>query len=289
MIMAKHSKPKNNASKAESRTSSKSKSLTTPKTLGIAVASLLLLAVLVFAGVAALALVRGTWQVNSVVSASMRPGLSVGDMAISERVPVDQLALRDVIVFKNPDNSADLEVRRIVRLTKNRAGLLVIKTQGDANNVEDPWTLTIRGDYAFEVRSSVPLIGYITIYYQDYIDVIVLVLGSVIVLLAIAVGVIYRRRKRDDTQGETPEKSRVDVSRVNPGFKLGAHRDKVPVINPEESSPELPTLFDGPPVVVPTSLPSNEPEIRTPVIRRTVVVTRPIDQASFGIDEDRID
>ena len=61
-----------------------------------------MLAILGAAGVAAVALVRGTWMVTPVLSGSMRPGLSVGGVVVSERVPVASLHVRDVIIFRDP-------------------------------------------------------------------------------------------------------------------------------------------------------------------------------------------
>src|SRR5664280_696866 len=91
----------------------------------------------------------------------MRPGLSVGGVAISESVPVDSLAVQDVIVFQRPDKPSEQVVHRIVQLAVGSSGQVVINTQGDANTVSDPWTLTIRVDYAYRVRWSLPLFGYV--------------------------------------------------------------------------------------------------------------------------------
>ena len=129
-------------------------------------ATVLVLAVLAAVGVVSIALVQGTWQVNPVVSGSMRPGFAVGGVVISERIPVDQLVLRDVMVFASPDDPAKLIVHRIVAMSKSKSGQLEIMTQGDANIVRDPWKLTIKGNYAYVVRWSLPLLGYVAIAYQ---------------------------------------------------------------------------------------------------------------------------
>jgi len=71
------------------------------------VAYVLLLAVLGAAGICAFALVQGTWQVTPVLSGSMRPGFSVGGAVISQRVPVDSLHVRDVIIFSDPFKPAE--------------------------------------------------------------------------------------------------------------------------------------------------------------------------------------
>ena len=156
--------------------------------------TVLVLALLAGLGVASYALVQGTWQINPVVSGSMRPGFAVGGVVISERIPVDQLAMRDVIVFKNPQQRSNLMVHRIVAMTKNKAGQLVIRTQGDANNVKDPWTLTISGRYAYVVRWSLPLLGYVSVAYQNHRGLVLLAAGAI--LLALASTTILKPRRR---------------------------------------------------------------------------------------------
>jgi signal peptidase len=201
--MVKGNKVANETPNSKSPTRSRTKWSTTAKWIRTVVASVLVLAVLAVAAVVAVALVQGTWQVNPVVSGSMRPGFAVGGAVISERIPVDQVSLRDVIVFKNPDNPADLMVHRIVKLTRSKSGQLVIKTKGDANNVQDPWTLTISGKYAYEVRWSLPLLGYVAVAYQN--DRGLVLLGVGIVLLASAASVIFRPRRRDEVTDDREE------------------------------------------------------------------------------------
>ena len=161
--------------------------------------TIVVLVVLAAVGGGSVALIHGTWQVNPIVSGSMRPGLPVGGAIISERVPVDQLLVRDVIVFRSPDNPADLMVHRIVVMSKDKSGDLVIKTQGDANDVRDPWTLSIRGNYAYVARWSLPLLGYLAVAYQNNRGLVLLAAG--IVLITAATSTILRQRRR----GEAPE------------------------------------------------------------------------------------
>jgi signal peptidase I len=159
------------------------------------------LAVLVAIGIGSVALVNGSWSVNPVVSGSMRPGFSVGGVVISERVPVDQLAVRDVIVFREPNKPSVQIVHRIVQITKEKSGQLLINTQGDANKVRDPWTLTIRGDYAYKARWSLPLVGYVAVAYENNRGVALL--GAGVVLIAAAAATVWKPRRR----GEKPTAS----------------------------------------------------------------------------------
>jgi len=183
--------------KGTPRTSSRSRSkpASVVRRIRTVIAYVLLLAVLGAAGIAALALVRGTWMVTPVLSGSMRPGLAVGGVVISQLVPVDSLAVRDVIVFREPNDPSREIVHRIVRLRKGDAGQLLINTQGDANTVRDPWTLTIRGNYAYKVRWSIPLLGYVAVAFQNHRGIALLVAGFV--LLGIAASTVFSPRRRE--------------------------------------------------------------------------------------------
>jgi signal peptidase I len=166
------------------------------------VAYVLLLAVLGAAGVCAFALVQGTWVVTPILSGSMRPGFAVGGAVISQRVAIDNLAVRDVIVFSDPNKPSEQIVHRIVRITKNSSGQLLFNTQGDANTVRDPWTITIRGNTVYRARWSVPLLGYVANSYQNHRGDYLLGAGIVLILIAVTTVLETRpgRRRRHARQ-----------------------------------------------------------------------------------------
>lgn len=166
------------------------------RSLGVLVAVVLLVVV----GLGVFALVRGSWMVTPVLSGSMRPGLSVGGVVVSERVPVKDLAVRDVIVFNVPGKSSEQVVHRIVRLRTAKSGQILINTQGDANRIRDPWTLTIKGNYAYLVRWSLPLLGYPAVWYQNNRGILLLLVG-VLLVWAAASTVLKERKGRSDKAG----------------------------------------------------------------------------------------
>ena len=150
------------------------------------------LVALVVAGTGASELLRGAWMVTPVLSGSMRPGLAVGGVVVSERVPVSSLEVRDVIVFHRPDLPSEQVVHRIIAVTRGHAGALVFKTQGDANQTPDLWSLSMKGRYAYRVRWAVPLVGYAAIFYQDHRGAFEVGCGAV--LLVVALSFLYRRQ-----------------------------------------------------------------------------------------------
>jgi signal peptidase I len=223
-MMARHSKTRNNTPRvvaAGSPARRGSKTAAVAKLLRRIISTLVVLAVLALVGVVSVALIQGTWQVNPVVSGSMRPGFAVGGVVISERLPVDQLVLRDVMVFASPDDPAQLIVHRIVAMTKSKSGQLEIRTKGDANNVRDSWTLTIRGHYAYVVRWSLPLLGYVAVAYQN--NHALVLLGAGIVLIAAAATAILKQRRRDeepDASGDSESSESPDSAVTSPASPI---------------------------------------------------------------------
>jgi signal peptidase len=165
--------------------------------------SALVVVVVAALGFAVVSVLSGAWMVTPILSGSMQPGLPVGGVAISERVPASHLAVRDVIVFKNPLNPDENVAHRIIQLNFNSSGQPVVKTQGDANTIPDPWTATLRGKDVYVVQFTLPLLGYPAVYTNHGVDLMV---GGVIILLVVAGTVVEReRRGRRDEAG--PERS----------------------------------------------------------------------------------
>jgi signal peptidase len=101
----------------------------------------------------------GRWHATPVLSGSMRPGLQPGDVVLTKRVPIPDLRVRDVIVFKSSERGDRLTVHRIVDMTP-RDGSVSVTTRGDANSADDPTPSTLTGHDAYRVQRVVPLVGY---------------------------------------------------------------------------------------------------------------------------------
>jgi signal peptidase len=160
------------------------------------VATVIVAAVLAGAGFVALSLVRGTWMVTPVLSGSMRPGFPVGGVVVSERVPLKDIALRDVIVFQNPIKRTEEMIHRIVKLTRLPNGLIKIRTQGDANPVPDPWTIVVHTREVYKIRWSLPLLGYVAVAYQDHRGILLVVAGALLVFIAAGIWFEAASKKR---------------------------------------------------------------------------------------------
>jgi len=108
----------------------------------------------------------GQWHATPVLSGSMRPGLQPGDVVVTQRVPISELRVRDVVVFYPPNETVHQTVHRIVKLTV-KGKITSITTWGDANLVPDPAVSSLRGDTAYRMVRVVPLVGYPAIWLQN--------------------------------------------------------------------------------------------------------------------------
>jgi signal peptidase I len=117
-------------------------------------------ALMLIAGVAILiggiAFRMGGFHVETVLSGSMRPTASPGDLAITQGVPLAALQVGDVIVFTPPDETQSV----MHRITSMDDG--AITTKGDANSADDPWTIRLAGPTAYRLVAVVPLVGWLT-------------------------------------------------------------------------------------------------------------------------------
>jgi signal peptidase len=93
---------------------------------------------------------------QTVLSGSMRPTISPGDLAITQAVPAGSVQVGDVIVFGPPDGTQPV-LHRIV----SRDGD-VLTTKGDANSVADPWRITLAGSTGYRLVFVVPFLGWLT-------------------------------------------------------------------------------------------------------------------------------
>jgi signal peptidase I len=98
-------------------------------------------------------------RLQVVLTGSMRPAISPGDLVITAPTPADRLVVGDVIAFYPPDGSAPV-LHRITTLERDAAGT-TITTRGDANSVDDDWRATLRGPTGYRLIGAVPYIGWL--------------------------------------------------------------------------------------------------------------------------------
>jgi signal peptidase I len=175
------------------------RSLAAAVALGIRRAVWALVAALLLAGLAVVAysVLSGNWTIAPVLSGSMRPGFPVGGVVVAERHPTSELAVGDVIIFQDPDRPSEQVVHRITQLTVAPSGQPLLKTKGDANTAEDPWTISLQGTRVYVAQFTLPLLGYAAV---NISRGIALMVGGVILLLVVVGTVVSRQRRTAATR-----------------------------------------------------------------------------------------
>jgi len=131
----------------------------------------------------------GQWHATPVLSGSMRPGMQPGDVVVTQRVPISDLHVRDVVVFYPPNEAKRQTVHRIVKLTVKGATTSTT-TWGDANAVADPAVSSLSGTTAYRVVRVVPLLGYPAIWLQSGGRGLLAIALGLILLIAAAVTIL---------------------------------------------------------------------------------------------------
>ncbi len=165
---------------------------------------LLVIAVLCSVGIVAVG--TGDWQIRPILSGSMRPHFPIGGVLVTERVPSSSLRVGDIAVFHPPGEPAITYMHRIVWLEREGRSLL-IRTKGDANSSDDPWTLQVRSPAAYEARYVLPYVGYAAVWVHSSggrRDLVILAAGSFAVCLTALVRAGQgRRRANEVVDGDT--------------------------------------------------------------------------------------
>ncbi|GAW50871.1 MULTISPECIES: signal peptidase I [unclassified Nocardioides] len=99
------------------------------------------------------------YRTATMLTGSMEPGIMPGDVVVTAQKPASELAVGDVISYQIPVEDHRVETHRVVEVKTQNDGSIVFRTQGDANENDDPWTATIQGDTVWEVKTVVPKLG----------------------------------------------------------------------------------------------------------------------------------
>jgi len=102
----------------------------------------------------------GWYRPVTVLSGSMRPTFSAGDLIIARPEPLRDVRVGQVISYHVPVGSGQVETHRVIRIFHGGANPIV-QTQGDANNSRDPWTAKLHGRQAWRLSVVVPHAGYV--------------------------------------------------------------------------------------------------------------------------------
>jgi signal peptidase I len=124
------------------------------------VRGLLGLAVLTFALLAIGPHVFG-YRTMTMLTGSMAPEINPGDVTIVTPIAISEVTEGMVITYHRPIEDHSLVTHRVISVETAPDGSVSVQTKGDANAAADPWTATLAGDTAYQVRGVVPGLGHV--------------------------------------------------------------------------------------------------------------------------------
>jgi signal peptidase I len=103
----------------------------------------------------------GMYKTLTVLSASMKPTFSPGDIVVVRPERMQDLRVGQVISYAVPVGAHQVETHRVVKILRGKGTTSpVIQTKGDNNTVLDPWTAQLNGDTVYRLEAVVPKAGY---------------------------------------------------------------------------------------------------------------------------------
>lgn len=139
---------------------------TSGKALGMLV-NLAAIATVLLAGIFLLPGLAG-YERYVITGASMSGTFERGSLAFAETVPVEELAVGDIITYLPPPDSGitELVTHRIVDIDTSGEDP-VFQTRGDANSSDDPWVFGLDDPTQARVEATVPGLGWVFLALAD--------------------------------------------------------------------------------------------------------------------------
>jgi signal peptidase I len=159
-------------------------------------------AVLIFALLAAGPHLLG-YRTMTMLTASMAPEIDPGDVTIVTPIATSEVTEGMVITYHKPIEDRSLVTHRVVSVEKAEDGSVTVQTKGDANEAIDPWTATLEGDTAYEVRAVIPELGHLIQALRAPIVTEVLLYGAPTLLVGWVLLTIWRPTPTEDDEEES--------------------------------------------------------------------------------------
>jgi len=118
------------------------------------------LALVAFAGLAVGPHVFG-YRTMTMLTGSMAPKIEPGDVTVVTPIGVSDVTKGMVITYHIPVGDHSVVTHRVVSVVRGSDGTVTVQTKGDANDAVDPWTATLQGDTAYQVRAVLPKVGHL--------------------------------------------------------------------------------------------------------------------------------
>ncbi|TAM85815.1 MAG: signal peptidase I [Jatrophihabitans sp.] len=99
------------------------------------------------------------YRTATMLTGSMSPTIRPGDVVIDTPEPAASVRVGQIITYHVPTQDHRVESHRVVWVGRSADGAVLVRTRGDANAVDDPWTARLAGSTVWRVRTVVPVAG----------------------------------------------------------------------------------------------------------------------------------
>lgn len=128
----------------------------------------------------------------TVLTGSMEPAISPGDVVVAERIDPLDARIGDIVMFRDPADQ-DRAITHRVRRIRRAGDHLRFVTRGDANNHGERWRIAADGQLG-RVLYTVPAVGQVAVF-AGRIGAGLLLTVGVLLLVANELWLIWRPRR----------------------------------------------------------------------------------------------
>lgn len=161
------------------------------------VRGIMVVSVVAFAGLAVGPYVFG-YRTMTMLTESMAPSINPGDITIVTPLAVSDVTEGMVITYHIPIGERQLITHRVVSVERGTDGSVTVQTKGDNNDAVDPWSATLSGDTAYQVRAVIPEVGNVIQALRTPAVATTLVYGAPALVAGWLLLSIWRPTKKED-------------------------------------------------------------------------------------------
>lgn len=177
-------------------------------------------------------LVFGWWRVLPVQSGSMAPTIPKGAAVIVTPQSFADIRVGQIIVYDPPTAGQSLLVHRVVEVIRS-GDTVSVRTRGDHNNADDPWTAQLADPPVWKVTKVVPYAGTLV----DLLRNRALRLALFpLALLGLAIAVLATLAQMPSVIAQVTAAAGEDEARRPSGRGAPAEPDDAPLIVPPQPS-----------------------------------------------------
>jgi signal peptidase len=133
-----------------------------------------------------------------VLSGSMEPAFSPGDVLIERGVEPSQVEVGQIVTFQEP--GTDLVLTHRVRRIESNGPQIVFTTKGDADNSVQRWAIG-RGEQLGRPVQAIPKIGYAVMFAKTPLGLVAIVLLPLFAIAGFEIARIWRPPIPEEAHG----------------------------------------------------------------------------------------